>query len=61
MQMATIDAAYTVADKKSSRFRCVQRRFISVPLVFCSHLLFPLCTAKGGQTFNTSSLKFLMV
>ena len=46
----------TVADKKSSRFRCVQRRFVSVPLAF--RFRFPLrfvaesvpYKVNGGQT-----------
>ena len=49
---------YTVADKKSSRFHCVQRRFVSVPLAFRFRFRFPLrfvaesvpYKVNGGQT-----------
>ena len=54
--------SYTVADKKSSRFRCVQRRFVSVPLAF--RFRFPLrfvaesvpYKVNGGQTVKINTL-----
>ena len=39
--------------QKSSRFRCVQCRFVSVYFFRCVNCV-PLRTAKGGQMFNTS-------
>ena len=58
----------TVADKKKFPFplRTTPFRFCSVgvPFLFTFSVVLncvPLHTAKGGQTFNTSSLKFLML
>ena len=63
-----IDTNATVAGKRKFPFllRATPFHFCSVgvlfPFTFSVALnCIPLRTAKGGQTFNTSSLKFLML